>query len=82
MIEIHYDPTVISFSDLLDLFWNNHEYGLTTRIKRQYMSLILYHNEEQRRISIESRSEEQMKRAPEQIITEIAPAGIFYPAEE
>ncbi|XP_065090962.1 peptide methionine sulfoxide reductase-like [Ochlerotatus camptorhynchus] len=82
VIEIHYDPTVISFSDLLDLFWNNHEYGLTTRIKRQYMSLILYHSEEQRRISMESRAEEHIKRAPEKIITEIAPAGIFYPAED
>ncbi|KXJ75615.1 peptide methionine sulfoxide reductase [Aedes albopictus] len=82
VIEIHYDPTVLNFSDLLDLFWNNHEYGLTTRIKRQYMSLILYHNEEQRRISEESRAEEQIKRAPEKIITEIAPAGIFYPAED
>lgn len=82
VIEIHYDPTQISFSDLLDLFWNNHEYGLTTRIKRQYMSLILYHNEEQRRISETSRTEEQIKRAPEQIITEIASAGTFYPAED
>lgn len=82
VIEVQYDPTQITFSDLLDLFWNNHEYGLTTRIKRQYMSLILYHSEEQRRISEASRAEEQVKRAPEQITTEIAPAGIFYPAED
>lgn len=82
VIEIHYDPNQISFSDLLDLFWNNHEYGLTKRIKRQYMSLILCHNEEQRRISEQSRAEEQIKRAPELIITEIATAGTFYPAEE
>ncbi|XP_053684722.1 peptide methionine sulfoxide reductase-like [Sabethes cyaneus] len=82
VIEIHYDPTQISYSALLDLFWNNHEYGLTTRIKRQYMSLILCHNEEQRRTAEASRTEEQIKRAPEQIITEIATAGIFYPAED
>ncbi|XP_058460251.1 peptide methionine sulfoxide reductase [Malaya genurostris] len=82
VIEIHYDSSIISYSDLLDLFWNNHEYGLTTRIKRQYMSLILYHNEEQRRIAEASRAEEQIKRVPEQIITEIAAAGIFYPAED
>ncbi|EDS26383.1 peptide methionine sulfoxide reductase msrA [Culex quinquefasciatus] len=67
---------------VLDLFWNNHEYGLTKRIKRQYMSLILCHNEEQRRISEQSRAEEQIKRAPELIITEIATAGTFYPAED
>lgn len=82
VIEIHYDPNQISYADLLDLFWNNHEYGLTKRIKRQYMSLILCHSEEQRRISEQSRAEEQIKRAPEQIITEIATAGKFYPAED
>lgn len=81
VIEIHYDPKKISYNDLLDLFWNNHEYGLTTRIKRQYMSLILYHTEEQRQIAEASRAEEQIKRAPEQIITEIAAASTFYPAE-
>lgn len=82
VIEIDYDPSQITYPELLDLFWNNHEYGLTKRIKRQYMSLILYHNEEQRRISEASLREEQHKRAPEQIITEIAPAGVFYPAED
>ncbi|XP_053671442.1 peptide methionine sulfoxide reductase isoform X1 [Anopheles nili] len=81
VIEIDYDPQKISYNELLDLFWNNHEYGLTTRIKRQYMSLILYHNEEQRVIAEANRIEEQIKRTPEQIITEIAPAGPFYPAE-
>lgn len=82
VIEIDYDPQTISYNDLLDLFWNNHEYGLTTRMKRQYMSLILYHNEQQRQIAEASRAEEQVKRAPEHIITEIAPAGPFYPAEK
>lgn len=35
VIEIDYDPKIVSFDDLLELFWNNHEYGLTTKIKRQ-----------------------------------------------
>lgn len=35
VIEIDYDPKTISYEDLLSLFWNNHEYGLTTKIKRQ-----------------------------------------------
>lgn len=34
-IAIDFDPTVVSYHQLLALFWNNHEYGLTTRIKRQ-----------------------------------------------
>lgn len=35
VIAIDFDPTVVSYNELLALFWNNHEYGLTTRIKRQ-----------------------------------------------
>lgn len=82
VIEIEYDPTVINYNKLLDLFWNNHEYGLHTRIKRQYMSLILFHSEVQKNIALESMQEERVKRAPEKIITELQPAGPFYPAEE
>lgn len=81
-MEITYDPKKISYEELLHLFWNNHEYGLTTRVKRQYMSLIFYHNEEQKRIALESLEEEKIKRSPEIIITEIKKAGPFYPAEE
>lgn len=50
-IEIQYDPENIKYEELLSLFWNNHEYGLTTRIKKQYASIIFYHNEEQKRIA-------------------------------
>lgn len=82
VLEIDFDPEVISFKQLLDLFWNNHEYGLCTVIKRQYMSLILYHDEEQKQIAEQSREEEQKKRAPEVIRTEIAPKKNFYPAED
>lgn len=39
------------FLDLLKLFWNNHEYGLTTRIKKQYASIIFYHNDDQKKIA-------------------------------
>ncbi|XP_034482586.1 peptide methionine sulfoxide reductase isoform X3 [Drosophila innubila] len=81
VLEIDYDPTVISFKDLLDLFWNNHEYGLTTPIKRQYASLILYHDDNQKQIAEASKLEEQERRAPEVITTDIAPKENFYAAE-
>lgn len=35
VISIDYDPTKITYLQLLDLFWNNHEYGLTKKQKRQ-----------------------------------------------
>ncbi|XP_015595547.1 peptide methionine sulfoxide reductase isoform X2 [Cephus cinctus] len=81
VIDIEYDPEVISYSQLLGLFWNNHEYGLTTRIKRQYMSLILYHDEEQRAVAEKSRDHEQRERG-ETFVTEIQPFKKFYPAED
>ncbi|KZC04185.1 PREDICTED: peptide methionine sulfoxide reductase [Dufourea novaeangliae] len=58
VVDIEYNPDVISYSQLLTLFWQNHEYGLTTKIKRQYMSLILYHDEEQKLLAEKSRPAE------------------------
>lgn len=82
VISVDYDPTRITYSQLLDLFWNNHEYGLTGKIKRQYMSLILYHSREQQELAQKSQKEKQAQILPEIINTEIAEAGPFYPAEE
>ncbi|XP_019870652.1 peptide methionine sulfoxide reductase isoform X2 [Aethina tumida] len=81
VVEIDYDPKLISYDELLELFWENHEYGLTTIIKRQYMSLILYHDEDQKRLAEISYKKQENKRK-EKLTTEIAPAGPFYPAED
>ncbi|XP_045462020.1 peptide methionine sulfoxide reductase [Harmonia axyridis] len=81
VIEIDYDPKQISYEELLQLFWDNHEYGLTTCVKKQYMSLILYHDDDQKRIAEISVKKESHKRN-EKLITTILPAGIFYPAED
>lgn len=82
VITIDFDPSQINYMQLLDLFWNNHEYGLTTRVKRQYASVIYYHSDEQKRIASESIANERIKRPTEQIITEIIQVGIIYPAEK
>jgi peptide-methionine (S)-S-oxide reductase len=55
---------------------------LTTKIKKQYASIIFYHNDEQKKIAEESREAEQLIRSNETIITQIVKAGIFYPAEK
>nr|XP_034173566.1 peptide methionine sulfoxide reductase isoform X2 [Osmia lignaria] len=81
VVDVEYDPNVISFGQLLALFWQNHEYGLTTKIKRQYMSLILYHDEEQRLLAEKSREQEQRKRT-DMILTEVRKFEKFYPAED
>lgn len=82
VITIDFDPNEITYLQLLNLFWNNHEYGLTTRVKRQYASVIFYHSDEQKRIASESLQCERVNRPTETIITEIVEADIIYTAEE
>jgi peptide-methionine (S)-S-oxide reductase len=79
-IQIDYDPTQISYEELLDLFWNSH--SPTTRPwSRQYASLILYHNEEQRRLAEASR-DRQVAELGKPLFTEIIPYTEFYLAED
>ncbi len=79
-IEIDYDPAVISYSDLLNIFWQSHEPG-SRPWSRQYMSAIFYNSEEQRKLALESRDREEANRRGK-IYTEIAPASRFYRAED
>jgi peptide-methionine (S)-S-oxide reductase len=86
-IEIVYDPSVIGYSILLDVFWHNIDPTVKDRqfcdIGSQYRSAIFYHTEEQKRLAAESKKAlEQSKRFPGPIYTEIVPATTFYPAEE
>ncbi|XP_055608896.1 peptide methionine sulfoxide reductase-like [Uranotaenia lowii] len=82
VIELHYDPSVISYSKLLDIFWKNHEYLASARLKREYMSMIMYHSEDQRKLAEESKITQQKKETDDQIVTEIVPSSEFYPAQD
>jgi len=79
-IQIDYDPDVISYSDLLNVFWQSHS-PLFPSYTRQYASLILYHDEEQRQLAEESKRREE-ERAGATLHTEIVPLDRFYPAED
>ncbi|HTZ40216.1 MAG TPA: peptide-methionine (S)-S-oxide reductase MsrA [Syntrophales bacterium] len=86
-IEIAYDPSVISYSTLLDVFWHNIDPTVKDRqfcdTGSQYRSAIFYHSEEQKRLAEASKKAlEQSKRFPGPIYTEIVPAATFYPAED
>lgn len=82
MITIEFDPKKITFHNLLSLFWNNHEYGLTKHVKRQYASIIFYYTDEQRKMAHISLEKQRLNRIEENIITEIVKVGIIYMAEE
>jgi len=86
-VQVEYDPNVISYDVLLDLFWNNHDPTSLNRqgpdIGNQYRSAIFVHNEEQKQIA--QKSKEQLERSgkfQKPIVTEITPAPEFYKAEE
>ncbi|GIW07273.1 MAG: peptide methionine sulfoxide reductase MsrA [Dehalococcoidia bacterium] len=84
--QITYDPAVISFRDLLDVFFTIHDPTTPNRqgndIGPQYRSIILYHDDEQKRIAEETIAQlEAEKRWPNPIVTEVVPLTAFYPAE-
>ena len=79
-VEIDYDPTLVSYKELLDIFWNSH--NPTAEVwDRQYMSLIFYHNDEQKKLAMESKEREEAGRN-RKIYTEIVPFTTFHLAED
>jgi peptide-methionine (S)-S-oxide reductase len=86
-IQVFYDPTKISYAQLLDVFWHNID---PTAIDRQfcdvgssYRAEIFYHDEEQQRLAEQSKAELTLSKPfKEAIVTKITAASAFYPAEE
>lgn len=86
-VQITFDPEVISYAEILKIFWQVHNPTTLNRqghdIGSQYRSVIFCHNEEQKKIAENSRKELQDARIwPDDIVTEIVPLTQFYPAEE
>lgn len=87
VVEVEYDPARASYEDLLQVFWENHDPTTMNRqgpdIGSQYRSVIFYHTAAQEAAARASRDKlEQERRFSRPIVTEIAPAGPFYKAEE
>lgn len=86
-VEVQYDPDVISYSRLLECFWNKHNPTTRNRqgwdIGSQYRSAIFYHNDEQKRLAQETKQTlDSSGRYPDPVVTEIVPATTFWPAED
>ena len=85
VLRIRFDPTVVGFEQLLEVFWAMHDPTQVNRqgpdVGDQYRSVIFTHSDEQRRVAEASRDAAQA-RLDRPIATEIAPAGPFYPAED
>jgi methionine-S-sulfoxide reductase len=85
-IELVYDSGKVSYEDLLDVFWHNVD--PTTKDRQfpdwgtQYRTAIFYHTEAQRLAAVTSKEKlEKSGRFGAPIVTEIVPAGAFWPAE-
>ncbi|HEX4441657.1 MAG TPA: peptide-methionine (S)-S-oxide reductase MsrA [Thermoanaerobaculia bacterium] len=87
VVEVDFDPSVVSYDRLLDVFWNAHD---PTQINRQgpdvgtqYRSVIFTHSPEQVKAAIASRDRlDQSGRFRRPIATQIEPAGTFWRAED
>ncbi len=87
VVQVTYDPSVISYEQLLKVFWHGHDPTQWNRqgpdIGPQYRSVIFYHNEEQRKAALKSYREltaARVYRAP--IVTQLVPMTTFYRAED
>lgn len=85
-LQIHFDPKVISYDDLLQIFWHN----IDPTVKdqqfcdkgAQYRSAIYYHDAEQKRLAERSKEELVTSKRFENVYTEIVSGTVFYIAEE
>lgn len=86
-IQITYDPAIISYNTLLEIFWHLHDPTTLNRqgndTGTQYRSAIFYHNDEQKRTALASKEELEKSGAyRDPVVTEITAFTNFYPAEE
>jgi peptide-methionine (S)-S-oxide reductase len=87
VVQLTFDPAVISFADLLYVFWRTHDPTTLNRqgadVGTQYRSAIFYHSEEQRVIAEQAKQEANASGLwSRPIVTEIVPFTTFYPAED
>ena len=84
--QITYDPSIITYDELLEVFWKTHDPTTLNRqgndVGTQYRSVIFYHNDEQKQLAEKYKSELDKSGAWENpIVTEISPLTNYFPAE-
>lgn len=84
--QIQYDPKIVSYAELLEVFWKTHDPTTRNRqgndVGTQYRSVIYYHNDEQKQLAEGYKKKlDEEKIWPNPIVTEIEPLPKFYPAE-
>ncbi|MCA9133793.1 MAG: peptide-methionine (S)-S-oxide reductase MsrA [Planctomycetales bacterium] len=85
--QIHYDPQLVSFAELLEVFWKTHDPTTLNRqgndYGTQYRSVVFYHDEQQRKTAEEYKQKlDDAQVFANKIVTEISPLPTFYVAED
>jgi len=86
-VRITFDPAKISYKEILEMFFSAHDPTTLNRqgadVGTQYRSAIFYHDEKQKAIAVEViRELTEARKWKDPIVTQVVPAGPFYPAEE
>ena len=85
-VRVTYDPAKVDYEKLLDYFWHHVDPTVKDRqfcdIGNQYRTAIFYQDDAQRRAALASKAALENSGRFARIYTEVAPAGVFYPAEE
>lgn len=86
-VEVEFDPSQVTYTDLLNTFWSTHNPTTPNRqgpdIGSQYRSAIFTHSPEQHEAALASKAAlEASGTFSHPVVTEILPADVFYPAEE
>ena len=87
VVQVQYDPAKVSYEQLLDVFWKNHDPTTLNRqgpdVGIQYRSVIFYHTPEQKAAAVASKQElAKSGKYSKPIVTQIVPAKTFWRAEE
>ncbi len=87
VIQITYDSQIISFEDILEVFWSVHDPTTLNRqgadVGTQYRSAIFYHNEKQKELAeAYIKQLNELKTFEKPIVTEVTKFEMFYPAED
>lgn len=87
VIQVTFDPSKISYEELLEVFWKTHDPTTLNRqggdVGTQYRSVVFYHSDEQRQLAESWKARLNAERVfPSPIVTEISPAEPFYKAED
>ena len=86
-VQVEFDPERVCYEDLLEVFWSIHDPTTRNRqgpdVGSQYRSAIYVHDAAQEAAAKASKEGlEAEKRVSRPVVTEIEPAGVFYPAED